>query len=56
MHVVRADLRLMDRDPLSLAEAAEDPSDLEPLQAVEFLSPVFRSEDDVVLTIPACMG
>jgi len=53
VHVVRADLRLMDLDALPLAELAEDLPDLEPLQPEEGLPPVFRREDDVVPAIPA---
>ena len=53
VHVVGADLGLVDDDPLPFAQLPENLADLQPLEAVEFLPPVLRRENYVVLTVPA---
>lgn len=53
MRAVGADLGLADDDPLPFAQLPEDLADLQPLEAVEFLPPVLRRENYVVLTVPA---
>ena len=53
MRAVGADLGLVDDDPLPFAQLPENLADLQPLEAVEFLPPVLRRENYVVLTVPA---
>ena len=51
--MVGANLSLVDCNPLTFAKPLKDLADLETLETIEFLPPVLRRKNDMVLTVPA---